>query len=90
VEQADAPAGHLDHAPLREVEGMVMVTANRLHRRDPGELGQRVERTHVTGVEDQVNSREKLGDSARQVIEELRAVGVGNDADPGCLHSDQW
>jgi len=67
-----------------------VIAANGFYRRDPAKLSQRVERPHVTGVEDQVNSREKLGDASGQVVEELRAVGVGDDADPGWLHRIQW
>jgi hypothetical protein len=68
-----------------------MIAADRLHRCQPAKLEQGFparRTTDVTGVEDQVDAAEELRDARRQPLEELRTVGVGDDADANGLQDE--
>ena len=58
-----------------------MVALDGLHGRNAAQLGERLGGVDVAGVEDQVDAVQQLLDPGRQPVEELGAVGVGDDAD---------
>jgi hypothetical protein len=60
----------------------VVVTAHCVNGRDGGQGLEGRARVHVASVEDQVAAREGGEHSVGKAVDELRAVSVGDDADP--------
>jgi len=76
----------LDHqlaAQRQSLQIAIMVAQHSLDRRDSFEGGESLRPADIASMEDEIHASKHLEDSIRETIEELRAVGVRDDPDPG-------
>ena len=95
MDERHPPTSDLEHPLPRQVgQVRVVVAADRFHRRQPAQPFQGLGPAHVAGVEDQLAACQALEDGRRQLIQELRVVGVRDHADAHlsthCTWESNW
>ena len=84
VDDDDAQPFDDELAGLRQRgKRLVVIAAHRLHRRERGQLLERGRLRHIAGMDDDLHTAQRPEHPVGQRVDELRAVRVGNDPDPG-------